>query len=258
MSMLSENQYYELSEFGKYIYYVGIFYIIALFTGIAWLGLLIALILALQRIKNINKNLQNPLLNEFYVKLLMAQIIFLIGNLILFVIIIDIIARAGQASINSILTTLWIGIIIGMVIQVIGSIVSYQAWGKFLTFLLRTRIFPPNISSKATDCVEKLRTACIFSAIGFIIITQCLAAIYYVIGYLGLGDTFKDRTALRRKKPVRKSKPSIGPREIQTLKTPKSSKTSTITNKICPYCGSSLTESFKFCPVCGNLLESEE
>ena len=238
------NDFY---EFGKNMQIVAICTVLSLVTGVTGLIALIFIFIALGNIKNANLKLNNDLLEEFRSKYIRAFILKICGTSVL---VAGVINMLFFVFIPMDITSFWITISIstiviptGLIFSIIGVVTEMKAWENLKQFFEENRsMFPGSISYELIDGCDKLKTAALLYALGFLIITAIIGFIYQVIGYFSLA---KLNTLLiydvPKTSPIQVNLPESRAININEM-----------TLNFCPSCGTKLSGLGKFCPLCGS------
>ncbi|NVM56452.1 MAG: zinc-ribbon domain-containing protein, partial [Candidatus Helarchaeota archaeon] len=281
--MSSSKLEMEWKSFGNYILIVAIFGIFILIPYVAFGALVIQFIficIAINEIKKINRQLNNPDLEKFRSRWLAASIIKLIalivinvgGSMIPFAIVFSgvrpIIAPfiPGPAWLFLPIIVLFI---VGFGLAIIGSAIERDAWEDFKNFLVKNKeMFPDNVFKNAFESADKLRNGALLWILGFLFITIIIGWIYQIIGYFKLAN-FKKWTPTMKMEPIPAPQPQAtpipAPIKKRTMRmepipapqpqpTPNPAPVKIRTMKYCPSCGSELVGEEKYCAYCGGAL----
>ena len=230
----------EWRSFGSKMQIIAIFVIIP----IPFVGLIFS-ILALGHIRNINFQLNNPLLGDFRSKWFSALMIRIVAAVVsvvglLFPIDFLTIIMSGDPNVLfAALLPMFIFTGIGLVLGIVAGAIEMGAWGSFETFFRQNAtMFPAHISRDAEEGSHYLRNAALMYILGFLIITALIGWIFQIIGYFKLA---KLAGVMKTDQPMAATQPAPTPA------------TST-TSKFCPNCGADVTGAGKFCGACGSSL----
>jgi len=234
-------------EFGKNMQIVAICTVLSIVTGVTSLIALIFIFVALGNIKNANLKLNNEYLEEFRSKYVRAFILRICGTIVL---IIGVINLVFFFFIPSHFDSFWITISISVILILAGltfgitSVVAeMKAWKNLKRFFEENRsMFPGNIYNELIDGCDKLKTAALLNALGFLIITAIIGFIYQIIGYFKLA---KLNTLLLY------DVPKTSPIQVN-LPESRSISINKVASSFCPNCGTKLSGLGKFCPLCGS------
>ncbi|MFX1313160.1 MAG: zinc ribbon domain-containing protein [Promethearchaeota archaeon] len=244
--------------FGKYISVVAILWIFILIPYLAFGIVVLQFIfinLALNEIKNINSELKNPNLEQFYLKCLTGNIIKLIGLIILNIGAVMLIGYFTFARLDRfgpfspiipvgpiLLRSIIILLIIGFIIMIIASSIEMRGWDELNRFLIQNKaIFPNKIAKDVIEGADNLRSGTLSWALGFLLVPIIIGWIYQMIGFFKLANI----KYLASKEVIQ---PSAMPR-LEPIPTPIQDQKDTI--NFCPLCGAKLKAGGKFCGECG-------
>ncbi len=255
--MSSSNLEMKWINFVKSLRSVGVLLIFVMIPYLAFVIIPIQFILtlvALRDINNINRELNNPFLNNFRSKYLTASIVKFIGSIIVhvggamiaFVLAIgpiidpfDLIPFPGWILPPTI--TL---LVIGFVIMIIGSSVEVGAWDNLKLFIQQNKdMFPERILKDTITSVENLRSGALLWALGFLIIPILIGWIFQLVGYFGLSNVAKWGMKIEPITPVTQ--------DFQPISTPTQDPQTIDVIKFCPMCGASVAEGARYCGECG-------
>jgi len=234
-------------EFGKNMQIVAICTVLSLVTGVTGLIALIFIFIALGNIKNANLKLNNEYLEEFRSKYVRAFILRICGTIVLIIGVINMVFFVFLPSdFASFWTTISISIILiltGLTFIITSVVAEIKAWKNLKRFFEENRsMFPDNLYNELIDGCDKLKTAALLNALGFLIITIIIGFIYQVIGYFKLAklDTL-----------ILYDVPKTSPIQM-SLPESRSSGINEVASNFCPNCGTKLSGLGKFCPLCGS------
>ncbi len=234
-------------EFGKNMQIVAICTVLSLVTGVTSLIALIFIFIALGNIKNANLKLNNEYLEEFRSKYVRSFVLRICGTIVVMIGVIDMVLFLFLPSyIISFWTTFTISVILilaGLIFLITSVVVEMKAWKNLKRFFEENRsMFPGNLYNELIDGCDKLKTAALLNALGFLIITIIIGFIYQIIGYFKLAKLNNlmlydvPKTSLTQVSlPASRA---IGINEVAS--------------NFCPNCGTKLSGLGKFCPLCGS------
>ena len=234
-------------EFGKNMQIVAICTLISLSVGVTRIVALIFIFIALGNINRANLKLNNEYLKEFRSKYIKSFVLRMCGIIVL---IIGVMGAVLPLILEFYPTYIWISVSIvlililtGITLIITSFVAEMKAWKNLKRFFEENRnMFPDNISSELIDGCDKLRTAALLNALGFLIIPAIIGFIYQVIGFFKLANL--DSLMLY---DVPKTSPIKA-----NLPEPRSIGINEVASKFCPNCGAKLSGLGKFCSLCGS------
>ena len=178
-------------EFGKNMQIVAICTVLTLVTGVTGLIALIFIFIALGNIKTANLKLNNEYLEQFRSKYVKAFILRICGTIVL---MLGVFSLVLYLFFSSYFPSFWITISISVILILTGLtfgitslVAEMKAWENLKRFFEENRsMFPGSISHELIEGCDKLKTATLLNALGFLIITAIIGFIYQVIGYFKL------------------------------------------------------------------------
>jgi len=238
------NDFY---EFGKNMQIVAICTVLSIVTGVTGFIALIFTFIALGNIKKANLKLNNEYLKEFRSKYIRAFILRIFGTIVLMAGVIYVLLFF---FIPSYINFFWIHfvisaipILIGLIFLIISVVAEMKAWKSLKRFFEENKsMFPDNLYYELIDGCDKLKTAALLNALGFLIITIIIGFIYQIIGYFKLA---KLNTLMLYDVPKT-------PQIQVTLPESRTIGINEVASHFCPNCGTKLSGLGKFCPLCGS------
>jgi len=220
-------------------------------------------LVAIKDIRDMNQELNNSFLYNFYTKYQTATIVKFIGSIVI---------HLGAAMIAAVLMFDFpyflpfnglppavVLLIIGFIIMIIGSAVEVGAWDNLKFFIQdRKEKFPTwNLYDTITS-IENLRTGAFLWALGFLIIPIVIGWIFQLVGYFGLSNIAKWGMKFEPITPVSQDFQSIAPvpQKYQPVVKPIPELKVVDVINFCPMCGANVSEGSKYCGECGVNLRS--
>ncbi len=265
--MSSSNFETDWINFVKSLRGVGVLLLFVLIPYLAFVMIpiyFILTILAIKYVNNMNRELKNSFLQNFYSKYLTASIVKFIGSIIVHVgsAMLAIVLSIGPMFDHfylfpfpgRLLPATIILLIIGFVIMIIGSSIEVGAWDNLNYFIQDNNdLFPERALGDVRNSVDNLRSGALLWALGFLIVPIIIGWIFQLIGYFSLSNAAKWGIKgepitpvaqiyqpisydTQKAQPVSSSAPEPQPEEII---------------KFCPMCGAKVPEGAKFCGECG-------
>jgi uncharacterized membrane protein len=220
-------------------------------------------LIAIRDIKNINQELNNSLLYNFYSKYQTATIVKFIGSIVV---------HLGAALMAAVITFGFphllpynglppaiVLLIIGFIIMIIGSAVEVGAWDNLKFFIQdHKEMFPARSLYDTISSIENLRTGAFLWALGFLIIPIVIGWIFQLIGYFTLSNVAKWGMKLEPIIPKSQNFEPISTMPQIVQSTPISPPETELKNiiKFCPMCGAKISEGAIYCGECGVNLRS--
>ena len=238
------NDFY---EFGKNMQIVAICTVLSIVTGVTGLIALIFTFIALGNIKNANLKLNNEYLKEFRSKYVRAFILRICGTIVLAAGVINMVFFVFiPMDITSFWITISISIIViptGVIFLITSVVAEMKAWKNLKRFFEENKsMFPDNLYYELIDGCDKLKTAALLNALGFLIITIIIGFIYQIIGYFKLA---------KLNNLMLYDVPKTSPIQVNIPES-RASGINVVSSNFCPNCGTKLSGLGKFCPLCGS------
>jgi len=231
-------------SFTKNLRNVGVLLIFVMIPYLAFIIIPIQfflIIVALRDAGSLNDELNDPYINSFRSRYLIASIIKLIGSMtihvagaiIVFILNSELIIGYGFLP-YWIIPSTNISLIIGFVIMIIGSSVEVGAWNNLRLFIHHNKeMFPERIHYETTTNVERLRSGALLWALSFLFVTIIIGWIFQLVGYFGLSN-------------IAERGVEIGP-----ISLPHQEQRPVSVKDFCPMCGASVAEGASYCAECG-------
>lgn len=272
--MSSERKINIFYDFGRYMRILGIAAILSIFPYLSLIGMVITFIIIILMsadLRDINKGLNNPTLEEFRRKLLngiltrvVGMIICIIGSLMIPILIfVRNRIYGGIPWFYFTPSTVFIigaaiAIFIGYILIIVGSSTEMSAWKLFTSFLQQNQdLIPQSVYGDLIDGANKSHTGALLLALGFLVITIFIGFIFQAIGYFRLASFYR---VAEIHKPVEtlkvKAEVELKP-EPQLPSTDPLEEASVSLAKFCPMCGERVPLEARFCGVCGSSLKKE-
>lgn len=262
-------------QFGNYAFYIaitiiasiGLSFIPQMSTALTVLEFVL-FILVLTYVKKISERIHNPVMEDFYSKLLVGVILLILGNILL-----SIYSSISAPFFNfqSASTLISFAPIAagGLILLFLGAIFQRIAWESAETFFaLNDKTFPGTIGQEAAHGAHDLKTAMLMFILFFLVITLIIGFIMQIIGYFRLGSALRK---LRVYQAEEFQAQTVQP-SSQTPKQPGFTQdyqetTESDSNleqeqsggkafpKFCAKCGQRLMPGEKFCTRCGTRID---
>jgi len=233
-------------EFGKNMQIVAICTVLSVVTGVTSLIALIFIFIALGNIKNANLKLNNEYLEEFRSKYVRSFILRIGGTIVLMIGVINVVLFLIVPSFSFSWTTFTISVILmltGLIFLITSVVVEMKSWKNLKRFFEENRsMFPGNISNELIEGCDKLKTAALLNALGFLIITIIIGFIYQVVGYFKLA---------KLNNLMLYDAPKTSPIQVNLTES-RAIGINEVASNFCPNCGTKLSGLGKFCPLCGS------
>jgi len=275
---MSDNEFYRLwNEFGRNMNLVAILTILTLVTGVTGLVAIIFVFISLGNIKLINSKLKSLYLYDFRSKMVSSFIYKLISICLLAGGIVGIVFSTYFWSNTDNIAALIVNIIlssspalIGLILLIVGFSIEMKAWDNLKFYIEENRsLFPEYVVRETIEGAEKLRTAALMYALGFLGITLIIGFILQIIGFFKLAKFSNMSGAAYIEVPVipqapmppRAPSPPQAPAPPQVMSSvhpdpindsSKINRVVGIRPKFCPNCGAEILEGGGYCPDCGS------
>ena len=274
MKSLSEDEFYSLwKEFGRNLSLVAILTLLTIVTGITGFVAIIFFFISLGNIKLINSKLKSLYLYDFRSKMVSSFIYKMISICLLAGGIVGIVFSTyfwfntenpdyAALIVNIILSST--PALIGLILFIVGFSIEMKAWENFKLYIEENRsMFPEYVARETIDGAEKLRTAALMYALGFLGITLIIGFIFQIIGFFKLAKfstIFPTRYSVAPEVPAN-PQATVIPAYPQTQSTPQPSSVNATSDlnrvvgvrpKFCPNCGAEMQEGGIYCPDCGS------
>jgi hypothetical protein len=226
-------------------------------------------IIAVRNIKNMNQELNNSFLENFYSKYLAASILKFIGSIIVHV------AGAMFAVIiafSTFFAPIYLGpypvwlfppaitlMVIGFIVMIVGSSIEVGAWDSLKYFIQdNSHLFAERSLGDIRSSLKNLRTGALLWALGFLIVPIIIGWILQLIGYFTLSNIAKWGIEIEKITPITQdTKPiSSDTQETLIISQPTAEPQPEEIIKFCPMCGAKIPEGAKFCGECGVHLDN--
>ena len=274
MKSLSDDEFYRLwKEFGRNMNITAILTLLTIVTGITGFVAIIFVFISLGNIKLINHKLKSLYLYDFRSKMVSSFIIKIISICLLAGGIVGIVfssyfwfntenADFAVLLISIILSS--IPALIGLILFILGFSIEMKAWENLKLYIEENRsMFPEYVARDTIDGADKLRTAALMYALGFLGITLIIGFIFQIIGFFKLAKfstIFPTGYSVAPEVPAN-PQATVIPAYPQTQSTPQPSSVNATSDlnrvvgarpKFCPNCGAEMQEGVVYCPDCGS------
>ena len=274
MKSLSDDEFFRLwKEFGRNMNLVAILTLLTIVTGITGFVAIIFVFISLGNIKLINSKLKSLYLYDFRSKMVssfiykMISICFLAGGIVGIVFSSNFWFYDTNPYFTPVIITFILSIIfalIGLILFIIGFSIEMKAWENLKLYIEENRsMFPEYVARDAIEGADKLRTAALMYALGFLGITLFIGFIFQIIGFFKLakfstifptGYSVAPEVATTPQAPVRPAYPQkpSKPQPSSVNATSDVNRVVGVRSKFCPNCGAEIQEGGIYCPDCGS------
>ena len=275
MKSLSDNEFYRLwNKFGRDMNIVAILTLLSIVTGVTGFVAIIFVLVSLGNIKLINAKVKSLYLYDFHKKMVSSTIIKLISIGLLAIGIVGIVFSSyfwfetGPVYWETLVINIILSCspaVIGLILFTVGYSIEMKAWGNLKLYIAENRsLFPEHVASEVLDGVDKLRTAALMYALGFLGVTLIVGFILQIIGFFKLAKFSNVNSmgySVAPKVPVTPQAPEAPFPSPVAPEAPFPSPVTITTDvnrvvgvrpKFCPNCGAEILEGGGFCPDCGS------